>query len=421
MMRQRQNIILAGIALVVVILFAGVTSSAQSTPSARSLGMAGSYILEASNCEGAAANPANLALPENRHFTLKLVSASGRVANNAFTLADYNKYNGAYLTEGDKQDILAKIPASGLDLDFDGGASALSFSAGSVALTTEVIGGGKGNLPKDPIELALTGNKIGEMVSAVGSGGRGWSAVSIGVSWGRRIAAVHGWDLGAGVSAKYLQGLGYFSAEGLSAQAVTLATGVCGSGGMTTIQSLGGKGYAFDLGFTAQGDCAQYGLVFRNLLASIKWDRELEKTVYTFYCDNMTVENSGDDSIWTSEDYNVAISPLRSRPPLEVQLGASRRFGRLLTAASVKQGFEETAFASKNPRVACGVEYQPIKLLALRSGIVVGGSDDISAGVGVGLGLQTLHVDLAYASASRLVPWGGKGGQLAISTILEFQ
>jgi hypothetical protein len=420
MVRHGNKIILGAMTLAIVIMFAGATSLAQSTPSARSLGMAGSYILESSNCEAATANPANLALPGNKHFTLKLVSVSGRVANNAFSLADYNKYNGAYLTERDKQDILAKIPGTGLDIDFKGGASALSFSAGSVALTTEVIGGGKGTLPKDPIELALMGNKIGQPVSADGSGGQGWSAVVVGISYGRKIMAAQGWDIAAGVSIKYLQGLAYFSAEGLSAQAVTLTTGFSGSGGMTTVQSLGGRGYAFDLGFTAQGEHAQYGLVFKNLLASLKWDRELEKTVYTFHFDNITVENSGEDSLWTSEDHKVAISSLQSRPPLEIQLGASRRFGSLLTAASVTQGFEKSAFVSKNPRFACGVEYQPIGLLALRSGIAVGGNDNLSAGFGLGLGLGPLHLDLAYASASRLVPWGGKGGQFAVSTILEF-
>jgi hypothetical protein len=420
MVKQRRETILGAIALAIAIMLAGVTSLAQSTPSARSLGMAGSYMLESGNCEAATANPANLALPGNKHFTLKLVSVSGRVANNAFSLADYNKYNGAYLTEADKQDILAKVPDTGLDIDFNGGASALSFSAGSVALTTEVIGGGKGTLPKDPIELALMGNKIGQPVSADGSGGQGWSALALGVSFGRKIVAIHGWDLAAGVSIKYLQGLAYFSVEGLSAQAVTLTTGFSGTGGMTTIQSLGGKGYAVDLGFTAQGEHAQYGLVFKNLSASLKWDRELKKTVYTFQFDDITVENSGEDSLWTSEDHEVAMSSLQSRPPMEIELGASRRFGSLLTAISVTKGFEQSAFVSKNSRVACGVEYQPIGLLALRSGVAIGGHDDVSAGFGLGLGLGPLHVDLAYASAARLVPWGGKGGQFAVSTILEF-
>ena len=40
--------------------------------------------------------------------------------------------------------------------------------------------------------------------------------------------------------------------------------------------------------------------------------------------------------------------------------------------------------------------------------------------VGLGIDLGPLNLDLAYASAARLVPWGGRGGQFALSSILEF-
>jgi hypothetical protein len=68
MVRQRKEIILGAMTLAIIIMFAGATLLAQSTPSTRSLGMAGSYILESSNCEAATANPANLALPGNKHL-----------------------------------------------------------------------------------------------------------------------------------------------------------------------------------------------------------------------------------------------------------------------------------------------------------------------------------------------------------------
>jgi hypothetical protein len=382
--------------------------------------MAGGYLLESSSCEAATANPANLGLPGTRAFSFKLISVSGLVANSAFSLADYNKYNGAYLTESDKHDILAKIPSTGLDLDFHGNVSALSFSAGPVALTTEIIGGGKGTFPKDPIELVLMGNKIGETIDAAGSDAKGWSAVAVGLSYGRKIMTTSHWDLGAGVSVKYLQGLAYFSADGQSAQAITLVTGFSGSGGLTTQQALGGRGYSVDLGFTAQGEHAQYGIVFKNLVASLNWNRGIEKKAYTFHFENITIESGSPDSLWTSEEQDLPATAWRTRPPLEIQVGAARKFGRLLTAASLSQGFEESAFVSKKPRIACGLEYPVLGLIALRTGLAAGGVDDLSAAVGLGIDLGPLNLDLAYASAARLVPWGGRGGQFALSAILEF-
>lgn len=408
--------------MIVVSLVVALSHSAlvgQSTQSARSLGMAGSYFTLSSNCEAASINPANLALSGRKDFSFKLFSVSGRVGNNAFSLADYNKYNGAYLSESDKQDILAKIPNDGLVLDFVATASALSFSVGAFALTTEVIGGANGTLPKDPVELALMGNKIGEPVTAVGSGGLGWSAASIGISYGRKVWSLQGWDISAGASLKYLRGLGYYSAEGVSAQAVALATGFKGSGGLTSIDAQGGNGYAVDLGFAVQGTHAQYGLVFKNLLAAINWGRKLEKTVYSFQFENITVDNSN-DSLWSSENHKVAIKSLRSRPPLEIEMGGSRKFGKLLTAVSYQQGFEKTAFVSPNPRLALGGEYPVLGFADLRLGFAVGGVDGMSAATGLGINVWRVHFDVAYASSGRMVPWGGRGGQFALSTILDF-
>ena len=56
-------------------------------------------------------------------------------------------------------------------------ASALSFSVGYFAVNFDAVGGGRGNLSKDPIELALMGNKVGEVVTADGSGGDSWAAL----------------------------------------------------------------------------------------------------------------------------------------------------------------------------------------------------------------------------------------------------
>ncbi len=118
--------------------------------------MANSYILHSSNGEGAAINPANLALEDRKNYSVKLFSLAAYADNNAFTLADYKKYNGAYLSNTDKEDILAKIPEEGLNIDLSANAAVLSFSVGSFAFLAEGIADGDGNLPKGPIELALS-------------------------------------------------------------------------------------------------------------------------------------------------------------------------------------------------------------------------------------------------------------------------
>lgn len=412
--------ILATVIIVIALMFPALPLYGQSAQSARSLGMAGSYMTLSTGCEAGILNPANLGLPGSAKYSIKLFSVSGQVNNNAFSLADYNRYNGAYLTEADKQDILAKIPGSGLNLDFAGTASALSFSVGSFAFTTQAVGGGYGSLAKDPIELALLGNKIGQSFTVDGSSSVNWSAVAFGLSYGREIYNVAGYQIAAGASIKYLRGLIYYDLSEITAQALTLATGFVGDGGLTTLESEGGNGYAFDVGLAARKDNLTCGLVIRNLLASINWNSQIENTAYTFQFTNLTLENSEDDTIWTSDDYDLPTMSFHSRPPLEIELGASQQFEKLLIGASLRQGFETSAFVSGKPRVAFGGEYQLLNFMTPRAGFAVGGSDELSTAVGLGFIYNPVHFDVAYASEGRLLPWGGTGGQIAVATIFEF-
>ncbi len=116
----------------------------------------------------------------------------------------------------------------------------------------------------------------------------------------------------------------------------------------------------------------------------------------------------------------MLIGEYSSRPPLEIELGAARNLGKLLVSGSLRQGFVNTAFVSKTPRLAGGVEYPLIKMLDVRGGIALGGVDDFSLATGIGFNFGPLQLDLAYASSAKLQPWNGNGAKLALSTILEF-
>jgi hypothetical protein len=383
--------------------------------------MADSYLTQPSNCEGAALNPANLGLPDRARYSIKLFSVSGGVNNNAFSIGDYNKYNGAYLTDSDKRYILDKIPSDGWRADFSATAGALTFSVGSFAFTTQAIGGGHGDLAKDPIELVLMGNKVGDLVTADGSGSVNWSVLSFGLSYGREIMRRYDYVVSAGLSVKYLHGLIYYDVTELTAEALTLTTGLSGAGGLTTMQSEGGSGYALDIGFAATNGDARYGLVIRNLAAAMKWNSGIEETAYTFQFDGLTLENSDEDTVWTSEEYDLPTVSFSSRPPVEIELGTSRHFGEWLAAAAIRQGFEESAFVTSKPRVAVGVERLFLRHLTPRAGIAAGGTEELSLAVGLGFGYGPFNLDMAYASAGRLLPWGGTGGHLAISALLDFE
>jgi hypothetical protein len=168
------------------------------------------------------------------------------------------------------------------------------------------------------------------------------------------------------------------------------------------------------------GQFANYGLVIRNAFAKLNWNDDVEKTLYSFRLENLNVENADDDSVSISDEIELPADEFSTRPPLEIELGASRHFGKLLGSVSMRQGFDETAFVSKTPRLAAGIEYPLISVLALRTGLAVGGIDHYSAAVGGGFNFGVVKIDLAYASTGTLLPVGGRGARLAFATILEF-
>ncbi len=406
------------IATAVLALVLTEMGSGQSLGNARSLGMAGSHSLLTSGADAGLRNPAALSLSNRTQTAIQLFSVGGHAANNSFSFSDYKKYNGAYWSAEDKQEIIDRIPDGGLVFDLAGSAGGLAISVGKFALNFEAIAGGRGQLSKDPIEVALTGNKVGQMITADGSDGDAWAAAAASLSGAQSLFKIDRFQVHGGATLRYLRGLGLFSALEVSGEAVTLATGFEGEGALKTISATGGNGYAFDIGFAAEGAGWQFGAGLRNMIANIKWDRDVEFVEYTFHAENATIES--EDSLIVSEETHVPMVKYYSRPAMELELTANHQFGKLLASTGFRQGFSDAAFVSKNPRLSVGAEYPLIGLLDVRSGLSVGGYDRLSLAFGLGINLGPLNLDLAYASTAKLQPWDGNGGQLALATYLEF-
>ncbi|MCJ7509110.1 MAG: DUF5723 family protein, partial [candidate division Zixibacteria bacterium] len=179
-------------------------------PSARSMGMAGSYTVMAKDVEAAFWNPANLGLSTKSGFSLCLFSVSASISNNSFSLGDYNAYVGDFWDDQEKLKILNSIPAEGLKLDIDAGANCLGFSAGNFALT--VVGDGWANLKiaKSPFEFLLFGNELNDTVSVSDSKGEAWAITSVNLSYGQAVYRTRDKELSFGLSFKYLIGWLYY-------------------------------------------------------------------------------------------------------------------------------------------------------------------------------------------------------------------
>lgn len=395
-------------------------SLALGESSARSVAMGGAHIGLASGIDAAKYNPANLGLSNHRYTGIEFFGVGANVSNNAFTLSDYNKYTGAFLTDEDKAIILDKIPSDGLELSVNLEANALAISTGSIAFNVTGVGVADVNLNRDLFDLILNGNTFADTIDVTGSYSTVLSYASFGFSIGKGIYSKGSRELAIGATAKYIKGIGIERVTELEGGIATHATGFAGSGKMIAQTATGGAGYALDLGASLKlNNNYTAGLRIENFISRIKWDRETEERGYIFNFDTMTVDNMGDDFV-TSEDYTADIAPFTTTLPSVMTLGLANTSGSLVWAIDWEQGFRTHDGASTKPRLAAGVEYSGLKILPLRVGYAMGGNQNTAFSFGSGLRLWAYYLDFAAVTGATFSGYSAKGLNVAVATGLHF-
>ncbi len=387
--------------------------------SARSMAMSGAYTALAQGVDAVHNNPANLGLRERRQTGLELVGVGVHVNNNALTLDDYNNYTGALLTSSDKEYILGKIPAEGLELSAEVEATAMSLSLGSTVFSITGVGAVEVNMNKDILDLVLNGNTMGQEISMTGTHSDAVGYVQSGLSYGWSVYSKGDRQVSLGATGKYIKGLAVEQIVELGGGFRTLATGFEGEGHMIAQTATGGSGYGLDFGVAMQyNKDYTVGLSFRNLLSSISWSQDTEEHGYNFSFDTMTVDNMEDDYI-VSDDYTKPIGGFSTNLPTVMTLGVANTTGNLVWAVDWEQGFRRAAGASTKPRIKAGAEYHGF-LVPLRAGCALGGSLGNGFSIGSGLHLGAFHLDFAAVTGLSLSPGSSRGLNLAVSTGLEF-
>jgi len=395
-------------------------SLALGQSSARSVAMGGAHIGLASGIDAAKYNPANLGLSNHRYTGIEFVGLGANISNNSFTLSDYNKYTGAFLTSDDKADILSKIPAEGLKLAVDVEADALSVSTGSIAFVATGVGVADINLNRDLFDLVLNGNTFADTIDVTGSYSNVVSYASAGLSYGKGIYTSGSRELAIGVTGRYLRGIGVERVVELEGGFATHATGFAGEGRMVAQTAEGGSGYAIDLGAALKlNNSYTIGISVENFVSRLNWDRNPEERGYIFNFDTMTVDNMGDDYV-TSEDYRIDIAPFTTNLPSTMTLGLANTAGSLVWAVDWKQGFRTHDGASTKPRISAGVEYSGLKVLPLRVGYAAGGNRNTAFSFGSGIHLWAYYLDVAAVTGSTFSGYSAKGLNVAVSTGLHF-
>lgn len=402
--------------VLVFVLFSAIGLYAQNGISnARSVAMGGAYTALARGIEAPSWNPANLALAGKKKPRLNLFSFGAGFHNNSFTFKQYDLYNGAYLTEQDKQDILTSIPAEGFRFNFDTEVQAIGISIGAFALSASGFGSSDLLLSKDIADLLLKGNEIDRIYGIGDSNGEGWGVSSFALSAAFPIFMPLFTQFTVGGSVKYVRGFAYGNVVEAQSSLLTNIEGILGSGRIVIDRALGGSGYALDLGAAAQLDeKITLSASVSNFLNRINWNNETKRFTYSFTADSVSIERVGAsdiDSVLIDSEETVDIEPFSSTLPAELRIGMARTTRRLTLAIDYKQGLKRAAGVSTTPEIAVGAELRFWGFLPLRTGVSLGGKEGISTAAGFALDFSIFSLDFAVASRGGI--FSGRGAAFA--------
>jgi hypothetical protein len=370
----------------------------------------------ASGIDAARYNPANLGLIHHSGLQLEIASLGINLSNNAFTLEDYNKYSGAFLTDAEKADILEKIPDDGLNFKANAEGAALSLSMGTFVFSASGVGAADVKLNKDILELMLEGNTYAESVLVTGSYSDAIAYGQAGISYGRKVYELGERQLSVGGTFKLIRGIGYEEVTKMEGLASTQSSGFQGNGEIIARTAEGGTGYGIDIGAALKlNQHYAVGARIENLLGSINWNKDTKEHGLNFSFDTLNVNNANDSDI-ISDDYTKDISSFSSRLPAVMNLGVANTSGKLLWAVDWEQGFKRTAESSTKPRLSIGIEWLQLGMMPLRLGFSSGGGRGESFSFGSGLHTGPYYFDFAAVSGTGFSVYSAKGLKLALST-----
>jgi hypothetical protein len=405
----------------VVLILPGVAAYSSGLSSAKAVAMGGAHMGLAKGTQSALYNPANLGLPDFRQNGIELAGIGAEITNNSFTLADYNKYTGAVLTEDDKSVILGKIPSEGLKISAEAEAGALTASYGSFVLSINGYAATETNIGKDALDLFLNGNQLNDSFSIDGMYSDAVAYASVGLSYGRPIIELYGRELAVGATVKYIRGLAFEEITEIHGGVVTLTTGFSGEGTMIAHTAEGGSGLGLDLGAAYKfNDNYMVGLCFDNFISNINWSKATEQHSYHFEFDTLTVSDFDSDSIVVTEQQSIDIPAFSSTLPTVMRVGFANYSGKLTWGVDYIQGFKLAAGSSSKPELAMGAQYKILNFLPLRAGYSVGGGHGSTLSGGFGLEFPVFYLDIAFSNRGFLKFKETKGLHMALSLGLRF-
>lgn len=445
--------------IAVIFLLVNIMVSAQygstGVTDARSLGLGKTHTATSEGIFSIGINPANLIFSEegSLDFTtaLPLPSAGVRSGTDFLTYDDFQYYFGGIggedkiLTEDDKVRINRLFENGGLFYTH-AGITLLSFSlnpsneVGTFAFSVGDYGGGRFNFPEAIKDLSYTEGKVYDFSDA---SVEAWWVRSFSFSYARQLEFLSGGmfeKFGFGLSLKYYQGFGYIATKDITTYLTTNANGtISGEANLLAYSALSddfgivydfedvdrqsnlsifpspvGKGFGFDLGFSAQINDRWRVAASVTDIGQMTWNKNTARFVsegdiiVTDITDEAQRDSVFDKIFGSGEPIDLFVTSLATA----IRFGTAFLVsddnedgfpGRLLVALDYNQGFNNLPGNSTNPRVSFGAEWRPWKSFPnIRTGVEMGGTEKLNWTYGMGFDFGFLEIHLATNAMQNL-------------------
>ncbi|HPN73725.1 MAG TPA: DUF5723 family protein [Candidatus Marinimicrobia bacterium] len=409
-----------------------IMATAQTRRDPRALALAGAYGSLARGIFAIDYNPANLAIPHEYHSYRIFGGFGTNVSTNFLSIKQYQKYNGKDLEAGNghlKKEFMNDIPDEGwrvfTDIYFP--LPLISYSTYNRAISSDLIVIGDLGLPKDLLNLVFDENPIGETLDLDFN-----EEVMAIIQWGYSLAFPVG-NIFLGFTAKYLQGLAYIGLNPDSSYGSVTTyfeperTYIDGYGQYYFQQSLGGRGFALDIGLTTEElNGYRLGLSLTNLFGSITWNKStllsrsvsVEKVLpwegnfykYVFSIDEARFDKffgkASVDDVFQGEGYKIKdTTAFRVKYPSLVRFSAAKILEENITLASdLVVGFEDRLYSFGAWKWCLGLESTKSQRFPLRVGLSFGGHSSRELTFGSGFHWGLIHLDWALGFNHGLWP-----------------
>ncbi len=334
-----------------------------------------------------------------------LLRARASAGNNSFSMGDYSLYNGEFITEADKDDILGSVPGSGVDTRAYAYAGMGAVVGGRYYVACGGRAGQNSTMPRDVLDLVLHGNEIGRSYTLDGASGEAMALVDMSFACSAPVS-ISGREFSAGARLHYLRGMAYGGVVRAGGVLRTDEESLTGEGEVVTRTARGGSGYSVDIGLAHRtySHMIINAFIF-NALSAMTWTGECKEEVNGLIAESITFGSSGLDSLVDDyhesrdiESFSVSLAPV-------LGLGIEKDVGWTYISALFTQGFRQGAFTTGRPRLAVSGAWESLWRLDLRACLAYESGFGLDEQIQVGFG-QSPRLELGagfsplpYASA----------------------